>query len=92
MAQPNSPQKSWVVAAILAFFLGSVGAHNFYLGRKVRGGTQLLLTILGYLTMILLVGYLIVGFVGLWAFLEFILILVGAGSYRFDSNGQPLKK
>ena len=41
--------KSQLIAALLAFFLGSLGIHNFYLGYKKKGMTQLLLTLGGYL-------------------------------------------
>ncbi len=40
--------KSQLIAAILAFFLGTLGIHNFYLGYKKKGMTQLLLSVLGY--------------------------------------------
>ncbi len=40
--------KSQLVAALLAFFLGTLGIHNFYLGYKKKGMTQLLLTLGGY--------------------------------------------
>ena len=33
----NLPAKSRIGAALLAFFLGSFGAHKFYLGRVVAG-------------------------------------------------------
>lgn len=38
-----------VTAALLAFFLGTFGAHNFYLGRKKQAIAQLLLSILGFI-------------------------------------------
>ncbi len=40
--------KSQLVAALLAFFLGTLGIHNFYLGYKKKGMTQLLISIVGY--------------------------------------------
>lgn len=39
--------KSQVVAGLLAFFLGALGVHNFYLGFVGRGLGQLLLTVGG---------------------------------------------
>lgn len=42
--------------------------------------------------MFVFVGFIILPLVWIWVAVEFIMILVGAGSYRFDSNGQPLKK
>ena len=37
--------KSKMVAALLAFFLGALGVHQFYLGHGGRGAAMLLLTI-----------------------------------------------
>ena len=37
--------KSKMVAALLAFFLGALGVHQFYLGHGGRGVAMLLLTI-----------------------------------------------
>lgn len=75
----TSPPKSKVAAALLAFFLGSLGIHNFYLGHTGRGLAQLLITVftLGY-------GVIVTG---LWAFIEFILILTGSIKDKF---GRPL--
>lgn len=39
--------KSKVVAAVLAFFLGGFGAHDFYLGNKRNGFIKLGLTLIG---------------------------------------------
>ena len=75
-------QKSKIGAALLAFFLGALGIHNFYLGYIGRGIAQLLITVFG---VFILVGPLISG---IWAFVEFILILVGSLN---DARGVPLK-
>ncbi len=40
--------KSQVVAALLAFFLGTLGVHRFYLGHTGIGLTQLVLTLVGF--------------------------------------------
>ena len=40
--------KSQLIAALLAFFLGYLGIHNFYLGYKKKAMTQLLITLAGY--------------------------------------------
>jgi TM2 domain-containing membrane protein YozV len=75
------PQKSLVVAAVLAFFLGALGIHNFYLGYNGKGIAQLLLTIVGSAVGI---GPLIAV---IWALVEFIMILTR--SYP-DRWGRPL--
>lgn len=84
------PQKSKLAAALLAFFLGTLGIHNFYLGYTAKAWCQLGLTIFGYLTAIILIGFLFLFCVGIWAFVEFIMILVGGGRYSHDARGIPL--
>lgn len=39
--------KSKLVAALLAFFFGSIGVHSFYLGQKQKGLIHLALFVLG---------------------------------------------
>ncbi len=73
--------KQWIVALLLAFFLGALGIHNFYLGYTTKGIIQLILTI----TMI---GAPIAA---IWAFIEFIMIIARSGSYAYDAQGQPLQ-
>jgi TM2 domain-containing membrane protein YozV len=73
------PPKSKVAAALLAFFLGCLGIHNFYLGYTGRGLAQLLLTVLTC-------GYGAIATV-IWAFIEFVLILTGSIKDKF---GRPL--
>ena len=41
-----APPKSKVVAILLCFFLGSLGIHNFYLGRTTEGVVELAISIL----------------------------------------------
>ena len=78
---PMMPPKSKVTAALLAFFLGGLGVHNFYLGYAGRGIAQLLIMVF--------TGWLIIPafIVGIWAFIEFILILTGSLK---DAQGRPL--
>lgn len=60
--RPASP-KSRLAAALLAFFLGTLGIHRFYVG-KIGTGVAIILTI----------G----GFFGIWPLIDFIMILVGS--------------
>lgn len=53
-APPQSTKKK-VVAALLAFFLGGTGAHNFYIGNKGRAIAQLIFLIVTWV--IVIVGY-----------------------------------
>ncbi|MCE5221289.1 MAG: TM2 domain-containing protein [Clostridium sp.] len=79
-ATTNSKQK--IVAALLAFFFGYLGIHRFYLGYIGIGIAQLLCTVLCFFTL----GISLI-VVGIWAFVEFVLILCGNIK---DSNGQQL--
>ncbi|MFC2778511.1 MAG: NINE protein [Pauljensenia sp.] len=75
------PPKQWIIAVLLAFFLGTLGIHNFYLGYTTRGIIQLVLTLT-------FIGAIVSA---VWAFIEFILILMRSGSYAYDAQGRPLE-
>lgn len=78
---------SRVVAALLAFFFGWLGLHNFYLGFYTRAVCQLVIS--------LIVGALSCGLaslaVGIWAFIEGVLYLASAEGFRTDAHGIPLR-
>jgi TM2 domain-containing membrane protein YozV len=57
---------------LLCFFLGSFGVHRFYTG-KIVTGILMLLTL---------------GGCGIWALIDFIMILVGSFT---DADGKPIK-
>lgn len=78
---PGFEQKSRMVGAILAFFLGTFGVHNFYLGYTNKAVAQLLITVLSCgagaaVTQI-------------WAIVEMVMLLTG--SINTDGDGYPLK-
>lgn len=92
--QYQAPTKSKAAAALLAFFLGGVGAHNFYLRQNMRGWLHVALGPLVWLLMLVfavmavnnpagedtffaLFGllYVVTTGNGIWAFVEFIIIL-----------------
>lgn len=87
----QAPPKSKMAAALLAFFLGGLGVHNFYLGYTTRGMWQLALNIGGVLTTLLLIGFVALFILGAWVIIDFILILVGGGRYATDARGIPLQ-
>ncbi len=44
--------KSRLATSLLAYFLGTLGVHNFYLGHIVRGVVKLVLGIIGWIVLI----------------------------------------
>ena len=86
-------RKSKIAAGLLGIFLGSLGVHNFYLGRDARGGLQLGLTVAGVILSFIFVGLFVLLGVEVWALVEGILILAatpGAGRWGVDARGVPL--
>lgn len=86
--------KSKVVAALLAFFLGTTGAHRYYLGYRKQGIMQtcgIVSLVIGWILYVpamlnqsagtmILSGLLLIygGIIGIWAFVDFIRILIGS--------------
>ncbi len=66
-----SGDKNKIVAALLAFFLGALGIHKFYLGYNTAGIIMLLVTLFSWV--LLFVPLLIISVI---AFIEFIIYLV----------------
>ena len=77
-AAAGGEQKSKLVAALLAFFLGSLGIHDFYLGYNKNGIIKIVLTCCTG------VGG------GIWALIDLIRLLTS--SLHTDANGVELKK
>lgn len=75
------PPKSKAAAALLCFFLGWLGVHRFYTGQTGIGLTQLLLNVFLFWTLIVPLV------VGMWIFIDFIMILTGGVK---DKYGRPL--
>ena len=91
-AQIAIAAKSKVVSAILAFFLGTTGAHRYYLGYSKQGiiqtsgfvsliiGNTMYFSMLKYDDDVLLFSVLFLLYgaaIGIWAFIDFIRILTG---------------
>lgn len=79
-------RKGKIAAALFAFFLGGLGAHNFYLGKTPRAVLQLLIGTLGWFVVL---GWL----AALWAAIEGVLILTSkkGSSWHRDGNGLELQ-
>jgi ribosomal protein L40E len=65
--------KDWLTTVLLCFFLGVLGIHRFYTGHTAIGVVQLLT----------------LGGCGIWALIDFIIIIVG--NFK-DSKGNLLVK
>ncbi len=79
-------QKSRLAAGLLAFLLGGLGIHNFYMGMNTRGTVQLVLCLAGGL---LTCGVASVAAV-IWGLIEGVMILSENGP-KFDGNGVIMK-
>ena len=95
----NISPKSRLVAMLLALFIGSFGAHNFYLGKQSLAISQLSIFLI---SMIFMFGYMSTGLiiymaiytiatlvVGIWVLVDFIFIIVGNAK---DKDGKPVTR
>jgi TM2 domain-containing membrane protein YozV len=76
-AKPNDRVRNQIVAALLAFFLGGLGIHRFFLGYTGIGIAQLLMFVLGIPLMAILIGIPIVLAAYIWVLIDFVRILTG---------------
>ncbi len=70
--QNTKSEKDFTVTALLCFFFGVLGVHRFYVGKTGTGIIQLITF----------------GGLGIWAFIDFIMILVG--NFK-DAEGKLVK-
>ena len=80
--------KSRLATTLLAWFLGTFGAHRFYLEKFGTAVTMLLLGIVGWATIwIYGIGAIFLAAVGIWALIDFIMAVAGAMK---DREGKPI--
>ena len=92
LAEVGISPKSRTATALLCFFFSILGIYRFYAGKAGTGVLMLLLTIVGSIllvTPIMIAGAIILWVLGLWAFIDFIMILVGKFK---DKNGLYIKR
>lgn len=68
--------KNKIVAAVLAFFLGMLGVHRFYLGDTGYGVAMLAITIVSFFLTFVVIGLFGLIAMGLWSFIDFVRYLV----------------
>ncbi|MSQ13130.1 MAG: TM2 domain-containing protein [Dehalococcoidia bacterium] len=83
--------KSRTATTLLAFFLGSFGAHRFYAGKIGSAVAMLLLTIVGIILTATLIGA-VIGVpiliaTGIWELVDFIVTVTGNAK---DSQGKRI--
>ena len=67
--EPNLNGRDKIVTALLAFFLGGLGIHNFYMGETKKGVLRIVLSLL-------------CGIGGIIALIDFVKILIGSYTYN----------
>lgn len=70
--------KQKMVAGLLGILIGSLGIHSFYVGNSKKGIIQIVATVLTC------------GALGIWGFIEGIMILIGNENFSTDAYGIPL--
>jgi TM2 domain-containing membrane protein YozV len=81
--------KSRLATVLLAFFLGEFGAHRFYIGKTGTAVVMLVLTIIGYATIWLIIGFIPLAVVWAWNLIDFIIAVVGKMK---DKDGLLIEK
>jgi TM2 domain-containing membrane protein YozV len=70
----DANRKSVGVAYLLWFFTGGLGGHRFYLGQTGTAIAQLILFIVGWITVIIGVGLALLAVDGIWVLVDAFLI------------------
>ena len=82
MLQANPP-KDKAIAILFCLFFGSFGAHNFYTGFNGMGAAQLVLLLVVALFSVLLIGIPLLIALGIWVFVDLIMIIAGSGRFAY---------
>jgi len=81
--------KSRLATTLLAWFLGWAGAHRFYIGKTGTAVVMLVLSIIGFATFWLFIGFVFLGIVYVWSLVDFIFAVVGKMT---DKDGLLIEK
>lgn len=74
MMMYDAQKKSIVLAFLLWFFLGYLGAHRFYAGKTISAIVQLVLSLIGGALAFVGIGFVLLGVVGIWLFIDIFLL------------------
>ncbi|MBP3384034.1 MAG: TM2 domain-containing protein, partial [Firmicutes bacterium] len=80
--------KSKLIALLLVAFLGGLGLHRIYLGRKQSGLIMLALSLIGSITSAIGIGEAVLFVVSCWCLVDLIALCIGKLT---DAQGRPLK-
>lgn len=81
--------KSRLATALLAWFLGTLGLHRFYIGKIGTGAAILVLGVAGWATIWAWgLGIVFITIAGIWVLIDFIVVLLGGMK---DGQGRPIK-
>ncbi|HTK39928.1 MAG TPA: hypothetical protein VL362_03640 [Patescibacteria group bacterium] len=86
-AAQDRGSRNFLAAFLMTVSLGYYGLHQVYLGRKVQGWIRFGLAIAAFPLMFVLVGFLIVPVLAIWAAVDFFMVYLGK---RVDGEGKPL--
>jgi TM2 domain-containing membrane protein YozV len=70
-------EKSKLVAGLLQIFLGTLGIGRFYMGSTGVGVAQLVVWLLGIVTLVFGIGFLLIVGVWIWSVVDGIILLSG---------------
>lgn len=80
-------KKSRLVYVLLCLFLGELGIHRFYVGKIGTAVGMLVLTIVGYATVIFIFGFIPLAAVWIWNLVDFIIGVIGNAK---DKEGKKI--
>lgn len=87
VAPAGYQQKSRLAAGLLGILFGCFGVHNFYLGFTSKATVQLIISIVGLLLSVIVVGVFAFLAMAIWGFIEGVQILAANNPDRlYDAN------
>jgi TM2 domain-containing membrane protein YozV len=75
--ESQSGDRNWIIALLLVLFIGGFGVHRFYLGYTTIGIIQLVMTLVGAVLSLFIIGIPILLALVIWVFVDMIRIAVG---------------